>query len=60
VPNGRAMKRKRRPRETELRGRYREILGRPRLSDAQIDQMRAHVRLLAQAICEHVWGKKVF
>lgn len=54
------MKRKRRPRETELRGRYREILGRPRLSDAQIDQMRAHVRLLAQAICEHVWGKKVF
>lgn len=45
---------------SEIRHQYREILGRPRLSDQAIDRMRAHVRLLAQAICEHVWGKKVY
>jgi len=54
------MKRRRRPGEAELRRRYREILGRPRCSDGQIDRMRTHIRLLAQAICEHVWGKKVY
>lgn len=54
------MKRKRRFTDAEMRRRYREILGRPRLSDSRIDQMRSHVRLLAQAICEHVWKKKVF
>lgn len=54
------MKRKRLPRDVEIRRRYREILGRPRLSDARIDKMRKHVRLLAQAICEHVSGKQVF
>lgn len=44
----------------EIRRRYREILGRPRLSDAAIDRMRVSVRLVAQAICEHVWGKNAF
>lgn len=54
------MKRTRRLTEAEIRRKYREILQRPRLSDVQIDRMRAHVRLLTQAICEHVWGKKVY
>jgi hypothetical protein len=54
------MKRRRPLSEAEIRRRYRAILGRRRLSNAQIDRMRAHVRLLAQAICEHVWGKKVY
>lgn len=54
------MKRRRRLTEAGIRRRYREILSRARLSDAQIDRMRGHVRLLAQAICEHVWRKKVF
>ena len=40
--------------------RYREILERPDLSRKEIDEMRENVRLLAQAICEHVWGKKLY
>ncbi len=51
----------RRPRrDAEIRRRYRELLGRPKLSDAEIERMRTHVRLLAQAICEHAWGTKAF
>lgn len=52
--------RRRRSEDEELRRLYRELLKRPRLSDAAIDRMHANVRLLAQAICEHVWGKKAF
>ncbi len=56
------MKRKRLPRDSdaEIRRRYREILGQPRLSDREVDRLRVPVRLLAQAICEHVWKKQVF
>ena len=43
-----------------IRRRYRELLGKPRLSDAKVDVLRGPVRLFAQAICEHVWGTKVF
>lgn len=46
--------------DKEVHRRYREILGRRRLSDAQIGRMRSHVRLLAQAICEHAWRQKAF
>ena len=51
---------RRRPRteEAELRRLYRQLLKRPRLSAAAIDRMHTNVRLLAQAICEHAWGKK--
>ncbi len=54
------MKRKPRLNDAEIRRRYREILERPKLSDQQIECLRSHVRLLAQAICEQVWGKKVY
>ncbi len=54
------MTRRRLRSDTEIRRRYRELLKRPRLSDAQVERMRAHVRLLAQAICEHAWGTKAF
>lgn len=53
-------KRKGQLESSEIRRRYREILGQPKLSDREIDRMRVHVRLLAQVICEHVWGKKVY
>ena len=43
-----------------IRRRYRELLGQPRLSDAKGDTVRGPVRLFAQAICEYVWGTKVF
>lgn len=54
------MRGRRRRSEAEIRREYRRLLNRPRLSDAEIERMRAHVRLLAQAICEHVWETKVF
>jgi hypothetical protein len=58
-PNGMDMKR-RRARAVDVRRRYREILGRRRLSDAQVDRMRVQVRFLAQAIYEHPWRPKTF
>jgi len=53
------MRRQRKDRAAEIRKAYRQALGR-RLSDEQIERARRHMRLLAQAICEHVWGKKAF
>ena len=43
-----------------IRRRYRELLGKPGLSDAKVDTLRRPLRLLAQAICARVWGKRVF
>lgn len=42
-----------------LRGQYRGILGRPTLSDQEVDEIRKHVIRLAQTICAKVWGKRV-
>jgi len=39
---------------------YREILEMPQLTDEEIEQMRPHILLLAQTICEHVWGKDFY
>jgi hypothetical protein len=39
---------------------YRRVLKKPQLTDKEIDEMRKHVILLAQIICEHVWGKKFY
>jgi hypothetical protein len=33
-------------------------LKRPGLTDQEIEAMRKHLILLAQTVCEHVWGKK--
>ena len=38
--------------------KYREILGKPKLSDGEIDKMRVYVKLLALAIIEHVLKSK--
>ncbi len=40
--------------------RYREVLGNPDLSMEAIDDMRELVHWLAQAICEHVWGRSFY
>jgi len=40
--------------------KYRAVLAMPDLTQKEIDEMRKHLRLLAQTICEHVWGKKVY
>jgi hypothetical protein len=43
-----------------LRERYRLILDRPESTDREIDAVRQHVIRIAQTICEHVWGKKLY
>ena len=47
-------------RHDKLHDKYRELLKQPGLTAEQIDAMRKHMILLAQTICEHVWGKKVY
>lgn len=43
-----------------IRYRYRKLLGRPDLTDREIDQMRANVVRIARTICEYVWGKSFY
>jgi hypothetical protein len=50
-------KRKKRP---DLYEKYRRILQMRRLSRKSIDEMRKNLGLIAQIICEHVWGKKFY
>jgi hypothetical protein len=40
--------------------KYRRILNTPSLTNKEIDEMRKHLTLLAQTICEHVWRKKFY
>lgn len=47
-------------RRENIHDAYRRILEMPQLTDKEIDEMRKHVVLLAQTICEHVWGKKFY
>ena len=54
------MTKRRRKKNVDMYEKYRRILKMPRLTDGQIDEMRNHVGLLAQTICEHVWGKKFY
>ena len=51
---------KRRRVKGDVYERYRRILKMPGLSNQQIDEMRKHLSLLAQTICEHVWGKRFY
>ena len=44
----------------DIRDFYRQVLHMPGLTDKEINHMRQNVIRLARAICEHVWGKKVF
>ena len=40
-----------------MRDVYRRVLRKPHLTDKEIDHLQQHVIRLAQALCEHVWGK---
>jgi hypothetical protein len=44
----------------DIYAKYRRILKMPNLSNKEIDAMRKNLILLAQTICEHVWGKKFY
>ncbi len=47
-------------RKVDIYEKYRSILKMPGLTNKEIDEMRKHLGLLAQAICEHVWEKKFY
>ncbi len=47
-------------RKVDIYEKYRRILKMPGLMNKEIDVMRKHIGLLAQTICEHVWGKKFY
>ena len=49
-----------RPRRDTIHKKYRRLLRRPALSVEHIQSIRKHIILLAQTICEHVWGKKFY
>ena len=44
----------------DICSKYREILNMPDLTDEEINEMREHIQLLAQTICEYVWGKQLY
>jgi len=50
-------KRKKRP---GIYAKYRHILRMPGLSNKKINEMRKNLGLIAQTICEHIWGKKFY
>ena len=47
-------------RRNDIYARYRRILKMPELSKEKVNEMRRHLGLLAQTICEHVWEKKFY
>ena len=40
--------------------KYRVILEMPNLPDKEVEKVRHNLRLIATAICEHVWKKKFY
>lgn len=49
-----------RKKKKDICDQYRELLQMPELTDSQIDEIRKPMILLAQTICEHVWGQKFY
>jgi hypothetical protein len=49
-----------RRKQPDIYAKYRCILGMPDLSNKKIDEMRKNLGLIAQTICEHVWGKRFY
>ena len=47
-------------RKNDIYEKYRRILKMPKLEDKEIDEMRKNLSLLAQTICENLWGKKFY
>jgi hypothetical protein len=50
----------RQKKKRDIRDQYREILQMPDLTDSEIDEIRKPMILLAQTICEHVWGQRFY
>jgi hypothetical protein len=46
--------------KVDIYEKYRCILNAPNLTNKEIDEMRKHLGLLTQTICEHVWEKKYY
>ena len=44
----------------DILNEYRLVLKKPNLSNKEVEEMRKNLRLIAQTICEHVWGKKFY
>ncbi len=53
-------KTKNKNKKVDVYNQYRLILGKPELTNKEIDELRKYLGLLSQAICEHVWGKKFY
>jgi hypothetical protein len=51
---------KNKKRKNNIYEKYRHILKMPKLEDKKIDEMRKNLSLLAQTICENLWGKKFY
>ena len=50
----------RRNKRPNIYEKYRRILKMPDLKNKEIEEMRKHLTLIAQTICEHVWKKKFY
>ena len=46
--------------KSDIYEKYRRICKKPGLTNTEIDEMRKNLTLLAQTICEHVGGKKLY
>jgi hypothetical protein len=51
---------RRKIRHNKLHEQYRQLLKRPGLTPEKIEEMRKHIILLAQTICEYVWKTKFY
>ena len=49
-----------RRKSSDIHDKYRRLLKRPDLTDQEVEKIRRNITLLAQTICEHVWGKKFY
>lgn len=55
-----AKRAKNKGRNRNIYDKYRQILKMPDLTNKEIDEMRKYISLIAQTICEYVWGKKFY
>lgn len=46
--------------KVDIYEKYRRVLNMRGLTNKEIDVMRKHLGLLAQATCERIWGKKFY
>jgi len=46
--------------KVDIYQKYRVILEMQQLTNREIEAMRRNLRIIAQTICEHVWGKKFY